>query len=85
MKGDLISRSALLKGWNGVTLGDTERQIIMRQPAEDAELVVHGHLRNIDIDEAYCEMGDCSVCGCWNPIPANYCRGCGAKMDKEET
>lgn len=85
MKDDLISRSALLKSWNSVMLNDTARQIIMRQPAEDAALFVHGHLKNIYIDEAYCEMGDCSVCGTWNPLPANYCRGCGAKMDKEET
>lgn len=52
-------------------------------PAADVALVVHGHLKNVDIDEAYCEIGYCSVCGCWNPLPANFCRGCGSKMDKE--
>ena len=54
---------------------------VINLPAADVVSAVHGYLGNIKVDEAYCEMGDCSVCGCWNPLPANYCRICGAKMD----
>lgn len=56
------------------------KHMIFDTPAADVAPVVHGHIKNICVDEAYCEMGDCSVCGTWNPLPANFCRICGAKM-----
>lgn len=78
MKDDLVSRSALLTGWNGAMLAETAREIIMRQPAKDAAPVVHG--RWVKVKPVHYQ---CSVCGInTGGFTSNYCPNCGAKMDK---
>lgn len=77
---DLISRfdllSALKEGIRDAPLHiqATVNQYIDEAPVVEAAPVVHGYLTN---------LRDCSICGCYNPIPCYYCRKCGAKLDKK--
>lgn len=40
-------------------------------------------LLKIGMDMAWCEWGNCSVCGGKNPMTADYCNWCGARLRKE--
>lgn len=53
-------------------------------PAADVAPVRHGRSLRTWIDEYYGEWTECSVCGWDNPANAQYCNGCGAKMDLED-
>lgn len=46
-----------------------------------AQPVVHASLRETGFDEAYCNWGDCTRCGCSNIFPSKYCNECGARLD----
>lgn len=54
------------------------------QPAADVAPVRHGRLLRTGLDEYYGKWAECSGCGWDNPINAQYCNGCGAKMDGGE-
>ena len=55
---------------------------IDEQPTVDAAPVVHGRLGFPYLDEYFGQFADCKECGTDNILPCNYCRECGAKMDK---
>lgn len=80
---DAISRSAVLKA-----IGESRKhlaashcrlrvddviKIIYTTPALDVQPVVHASLTETGFDEACCNWGDCSQCGCSNFINAKYC------------
>lgn len=50
-------------------------------PAADVEPVRHGRLLRTGFDEYFCEWAECSVCRRDNFANAQYCCGCGAKLD----
>ena len=52
-------------------------------PAAEVAPVVRGHLVETGWDEYYGLWGDCDKCGADNLLASNFCRICGAKMDKE--
>lgn len=56
-------------------------QSIADIPAADVAPVRHGRSLRTWIDEYYGEWTECSVCGWDNPANAQYCNGCGARMD----
>lgn len=88
---DYISREALISKFKQIGLGDyslvekifSERvcAVIDTFPAADVAQVRHGRSLRTWIDEYYGEWTECSVCGWDNPANAQYCNGCGAKMD----
>ena len=90
MNGDLISREALLKelceGCNGAKkkgCGNPccDYELIELAPAVDAEPVRHGRWIGTSFGTI-----KCSLCGSSYNIYkgfAEYCAGCGAKMDLE--
>lgn len=58
-------------------------KIINQLSREDVEPVVYGRWENIT--GGMVVLGDCSECKVRQPvIGTNYCKNCGAKMDKEE-
>ena len=62
------------------TMTDAKREIA-DMPAADVAPVRHGRALRTWIDEYYGEWTECSVCGWDNPANAQYCNGCGARMD----
>lgn len=56
-------------------------ETVRNAPAADVAQVRHGRSLRTWIDEYYGEWTECSVCGWDNPANAQYCNGCGAKMD----
>ena len=58
-------------------------EIVDKMPTVDAVEVVHGRWENIT--GGMITLGDCSECKVRQPvIGTNYCKNCGAKMDKNE-
>lgn len=97
MENDAISRSALIEQIrlmaNRSSLGETRPPeisgievvgLIINSPALDVAPVVHASLRETGYDEAYCNWGDCTKCGCSNIFGSKYCYNCGARMDGEK-
>lgn len=95
MNNDLISRSALLSGYDvrkvteydesgcGVDYKAVPVEAIENAPAVDAEPVRHGRWTEpypYDIWDVY----RCSVCGLDASSPTIYCPACGTKMDLPE-
>lgn len=71
------------QGWNDACDYIRER-LENAVVAADVAPVRHGRLLRTGLDEYYGEWGECSVCGWDNPINAQYCNGCGAKMDRRD-
>lgn len=89
MKGDMISRSALLNEFDPDEFPSSirVRSRILQAPTVDAVPVVHGrwvhtHKHNSWFTECY----ECSACGFEDAdgFGGNYCPNCGAKMDGSE-
>lgn len=86
---EYIERAQLLKnlGYDEKRRADvlpgSTFDIILKEPAADAEEVRHGKFNFLQEDMVWCYCGVCSVCR--NYVQArNYCPSCGARMDKED-
>ena len=88
---DVISRGAVLEAISEsrkhlsashcrLRVDDVIR-IIYTTPDLDAQPVVHASQIETGFDEAYCNWGDCTNCGCSNIYRSKYCNECGARMD----
>lgn len=87
---DTISREAALEALAFGTAGDYDilhvyevKDRIEALPPVQPQ-VEHGRLEATGYDELYCEFGNCTVCGAYNPMPNKYCRECGVKLDGGE-
>lgn len=65
-------------------LGDYQTGEVVRLSDIEMKPVVHASQRETGYDEAYCNWGDCTKCGCSNIFGSKYCNDCGARMDGEK-
>lgn len=88
MENDLISRSALLRGWNGAMLNEEARRIIKTAPAIDPEsLRERGHIVWKDRHVGGYKYIQCPQCKkeieTEHPIDTKYpyCSRCGSLLE----
>ena len=95
MNMDLISRAKLLEALDHArTHGIGVREAVKSVPAEDAEIVRHGHWTKFDASywrsthegpkAAFKVKYRHDECGKVSAAKEPYCPNCGAKMDAEE-
>ena len=79
----LIDADALLERIrNGSNDADWYYEDLVEK-APTIDPVRHGRLKSEGWDEAWCEWGECSVCGKSNMMGSKYCNDCGAKLDEK--